>query len=82
MAADGGGDDDDGNMTIDDEMMHSANTLRVVDMSEAVYIQVPMEIVLLFHENNDAGLRYFQVSSSIVASSLIHFLPRTCRAHI
>jgi hypothetical protein len=87
MDADGG-EDDDGNMAIDDEMMHSANTIRVVDMSESVFIQVPMEIVVLLHENNDAGLRYFQVGSSICCLingpgiRLTHFLPRTCRAHI
>ncbi|KAF0692416.1 Aste57867_16510 [Aphanomyces stellatus] len=33
---------------------------RVVDMSEAVYIEVPMAIVTILHDNDDAGLKYFQ----------------------
>ncbi|ETV92653.1 hypothetical protein, variant [Aphanomyces invadans] len=36
------------------------NAKRVVDMSEAVYIDVPMPIVTLLHDNDDAGLKYFQ----------------------
>ncbi|OQS07212.1 hypothetical protein THRCLA_00778 [Thraustotheca clavata] len=43
----------------DQEMEPVSNTKRKVDLSEAVYIQVPPEIVRVLHDNDDAGLRYF-----------------------
>ncbi|KAF0737799.1 hypothetical protein AaE_008914 [Aphanomyces astaci] len=39
----------------------ASNSRRVVDMSEAVYIDVPMWIVAHLYENDGAGLKYFQV---------------------
>ncbi|ETV81543.1 hypothetical protein, variant 1 [Aphanomyces astaci] len=38
----------------------ASNSRRVVDMSEAVYIDVPMWIVAHLYENDGAGLKYFQ----------------------
>ncbi|KAG9412512.1 hypothetical protein AC1031_015425 [Aphanomyces cochlioides] len=43
-----------------DQTEASSNTRRVVDMSEAVYIEIPIGAVTLLHDNNSAGLRYFE----------------------
>ena len=54
---------DDMMMVDDDETMaaNASNTRRRVDLSEAVYIQIPMDIVELLHANDDAGLKHFMV---------------------
>ncbi|EQC38538.1 hypothetical protein SDRG_04244 [Saprolegnia diclina VS20] len=49
-------------MMVDDDdttAANASNTRRRVDLSEAVYIQIPMDIVELLHANDDAGLKHF-----------------------
>ncbi|KDO27176.1 hypothetical protein SPRG_07424 [Saprolegnia parasitica CBS 223.65] len=55
-------DESDDTMMVDDDESKAANasnTRRRVDLSEAVYIQIPMDIVELLHANDDAGLKHF-----------------------
>ncbi|OQR99211.1 hypothetical protein ACHHYP_07224 [Achlya hypogyna] len=61
-------------MVIEDMAPERSNTLRKVDMSEAVYIQVPMEIVVVLHANDDAGLKYFMVLDAYTDAGMLRQL--------
>jgi len=60
--------DDDHDMELIEDEQSTSNTKRVIDMSEAVYMQIPLNIVSLLKQNNSEGLKYFQVTPNRIIS--------------